>query len=134
MASDQLTSFIEKLKGKHILVVEDHPSLADVLLRLMRQYGIRVTHARDGKEAIKEIKTEAPDIILLDLSLPDMSGLEFARFVRRNEKTKLIPIIAMSGSVNARESSLQSGCNDFVQKPFRLPEMFAKIAKCLEQG
>ena len=133
MENDQVPSFVEKLKGKHVLVVEDNLALADILLRLMRHYGIRATHAKDGNEAIKQIEKEGPDIILLDIGLPDMNGLEIARFVRQNESTKSVVIVAMSG-FDARESSLQNGCNAFLHKPFRLPDLLAKIAKCLEQG
>jgi CheY-like chemotaxis protein len=127
MTRDQLTSCLEKLKGKHILVVEDQALFADILLRLTKQHGIRLSHAESGNKAIKAIEENTPDVILLDLLLPDMDGLEFAQFVRRNENTKSVPIIAMSGEPRRRESSLQNGCNAFIQKPFRLPELFSQI-------
>ena len=100
-------------------------------MRVTKQYGIRVSHAASGEKAFRAIEKTIPDVILLDLRLPDMNGLEFARFVHQNEKTKLLPIIAISGSSDAKESCLQVGCAAFVQKPFRLPALLIQIVKCL---
>jgi CheY-like chemotaxis protein len=81
----------KKLQGKRILVVEDHPSLSKILTLVLRRYG-HPSQAHSGKDALEQIEHKAPDLILLDLSLPDMNGLEIARLVRRNEKTSRIPI------------------------------------------
>jgi CheY-like chemotaxis protein len=107
----------EKLQGKRILVVEDQPLVSEILTDLLRRYD-HPSHAHSGKEALQQIKHKAPDAILLDLSLPDMNGLEVARLVRRNEKTSRIPILAMSGSPMDKKKCLQMGCDDFILKPF----------------
>ena len=117
----------EKLKGKHILVVEDYPLMGALLMDLLKQYN-HASYARSGNEAIKEIKQKRPDIILLDLSLPDMSGLEVARRLRNNQRTKSIPILAMSGSAIEKKTCLEAGCNDFILKPFDTSQLLAQLA------
>ena len=107
----------KKLQGKRILVVEDQPLLRELLTELLSRYD-HPSQANSGKDALEQIEQKAPDIILLDLNLPDMNGLEVARQVRRSEKTSRIPILAMSASPMDKKKCLEIGCNDFVQKPF----------------
>jgi CheY-like chemotaxis protein len=87
----------KKFHSKRILVVEDHSSVSEILIDLLRRYG-HPSHASSGSDALQQIKRKPPDVILLDLSLPDMNGLEVARLVRRDENTNCIPILAMSAS------------------------------------
>jgi two-component system, OmpR family, phosphate regulon response regulator PhoB len=117
-----------KLKGKHILVVEDHPHMGALLMDILKHYD-HASYARSGKEAMTEIKQKPPDIVLLDLSLPDMSGLEIARKLRSNQRTKSIPILAMSGSQIEKKACLEAGCNDFILKPFDTSQLLAQLAK-----
>ena len=107
----------KKLQGKRILVVEDQPLLRELLTELLSRYD-HPSQANSGKDALEQIEHKTPDIILLDLNLPDMNGLEVARQVRRSEKTSRIPILAMSASPMDKKKCLEMGCNDFVQKPF----------------
>src|SRR5262245_30708349 len=86
----------KKLQGKRILVVEDYPLISELLKDLLSRY-CYPSEAHSGRDALEQIEHETPDVILLDLCLPDISGLEVARVVRQNEKTKSIPILAMSG-------------------------------------
>jgi two-component system, OmpR family, phosphate regulon response regulator PhoB len=117
----------EKLKGKHILVVEDYPLMGALLMDILKRYD-HASYASSGNEAIKEIKQKPPDIVLLDLSLPDMSGLEVARKLRNNQRTKSIPILAMSGSQIEKKECLEAGCNDFILKPFDTSQLLAQLA------
>jgi two-component system phosphate regulon response regulator PhoB len=117
----------EKLKGKHILVVEDYPLMGALLMDLLKRYG-HASYASSGNEAIKEIKQKPPDIVLLDLRLPDMSGLEVARKLRNNQRTKSIPILAMSGFQIEKKEWLEAGCNDFILKPFDTSQLLAQLA------
>jgi len=92
------------LKGKHILIVEDYSHLADILARLAQRYGIRVSHAEiSGTKALDAIKQELPDFILLDLGLPDMNGLAVMTRLRRDEKTRSVPILAMGNTPAERK-------------------------------
>jgi two-component system KDP operon response regulator KdpE len=128
MARDRRNSDLKKLGDKRILVVEDHPFVAEVLTALLTLFD-HPSHAESGLEALKQIKQKTPNIILLDLGLPDINGLEFVKLVRQNEKTKSIPILAMSGSPTDRRNCLQAGCDDFILKPFSTSTLLARLSK-----
>ena len=117
----------EKLKDKRILVVEDEPLVSEILMYLLRRYD-HPSQAHSGKDALEQIKHKAPDVILLDLNLPDMNGLEIARLVRRDEKTSRIPILAISGSPLDEKKCLQMGCNDFIHKPFSVSTLMVRLS------
>ena len=111
----------KKLQGKRILIVEDHPSVSRILADVLGRYGYP-SHANSGRDALKQIEHKAPDLILLDLRLPDMNGLEVARLVRRDEKIRHTPILAMSASPMDYKKCLEAGCNDFY--PQALPSIY----------
>jgi DNA-binding response OmpR family regulator len=117
----------EKFLGKRILVVEDHSLISEVLIDLLKRYG-HPSHAHTGSDALEQIRKKAPDVILLDLSLPDMNGLEVAKMLRRSEKTNSIPILAMSASRMDRKKCLQMGCNDFILKPFSVSGLLVRLS------
>jgi DNA-binding response OmpR family regulator len=122
---------VAKLNGKHILIVEDHPSLADIFRKILNLCGVRVSQAESGKAALQKCETEPPDIILLDLGLPDMNGLDVAMRVRQNTRAKSVPIIAVSASGDSRENCLRVGCNDFIVKPFAASELLARMSSLM---
>jgi two-component system, OmpR family, KDP operon response regulator KdpE len=128
MARDRGKSGIKKLADKQILVVEDHPFLGEILTALLTLFD-HPSHAESGKEALKQIQQKRPNIILLDLGLPDMTGLEFVKLVRQNETTKSIRILAMSGSPMDKPNCLQAGCDDFILKPFSTSTLLAQLSK-----
>jgi CheY-like chemotaxis protein len=128
MAHNRRKSGLKKLGEKQILVVEDHPFVGEILTALLTLFD-HPSHAGSGKEALKQIKQKRPDIILLDLRLPDMNGLELARLLRQNETTKSIRILAMSGSPMERRNWLQAGCDDFILKPFSTSTLLARLSK-----
>jgi CheY-like chemotaxis protein len=117
----------KKLQGKRILVVEDQPLVSEILIDLLGRYD-HPSQANSGREALEQIKQKAPDVILLDLSLPDIHGLEVVRLVRRNEKTRPIPILAMSGSPMDKNKCLEMGCNDFILKPFTVSSLLVRLS------
>lgn len=117
----------KKLQGKRILVVEDQPLVSELLTDLLRLYD-HPSQASSGKDALAQIKHKAPDVILLDLSLPDMNGLEVARLVRRNDKTSRIPILAMSANPMNKRKCLEMGCNDFIHKPFSVSTLLTRLS------
>jgi DNA-binding response OmpR family regulator len=117
----------KKLQGKRILVVEDYTSLCEILTTILGRYG-QASHAHSAKDALEQIKHKAPDLILLDLGLPDMNGLEVAMIVRRNEKTRRIPILAMSGNPMHKKNSLEVDCNDFILKPFSVATLLVRLS------
>jgi CheY-like chemotaxis protein len=129
MAPDKRKPNTKKLQGKRILIVEDHPSVSEILTNLLRSY-CHPSNANSGRDALERIELKAPDVILLDLSLPDMNGLEIARLVRQNEKTSHIPILAMSGSRSPtdKRECLEMGCNDFIDKPFSVSTLLLRLS------
>ncbi len=105
---------------KKILVVEDDLDLVELLCFNLRRAGFSVGTANDGIEALKKARTLSPDLILLDLMLPELDGLAVCEILRRDPATAAVPIImltAMSGQI-ARFTGLSSGANDFITKPF----------------
>ena len=123
----------EKLKGKRVLVVEDYPQVGKILKHLLARYA-HASHASSGKEALKIIEENPPDIILLDLTLPDISGLEVARRVRRNKRTKSIRILAMSATPVDKRRWSKSGCNDFILKPFTIPILLDRLSNLIRRS
>jgi DNA-binding response OmpR family regulator len=107
--------------------VEDQPLVSELLTDLLRLYD-HPSQANSGKDALEQIKHKAPDVILLDLSLPDMNGLEVARLVRLNKKTSHIPILAMSGNPMDKRKCLEMGCNDFIHKPFSVSTLLVRLS------
>jgi DNA-binding response OmpR family regulator len=128
MDQGSTADWIEKLKGRHILIVEDHPSLAEIFRKILDPCGVRISEAESGKTALKKVAVEPPDIILLDLGLPDMNGLDVAIRVRRNKKAKSVAIIAVTASSDLRDRCLRVGCNDFILKPFAASELLARMS------
>src|SRR5215468_10602505 len=127
MAPDKGKRNAKKFRGKRILKVEDYSLISEVLIDLLKRYG-HVSHAHTGSDALEQIKKQAPDLILLDLRLPDMHGLELAKMLRGNAKTNSIPILAMSASRMDKEKCLQMGCNDFILKPFSVSGLLVQLS------
>src|SRR5215471_2886359 len=120
----------KRLQGKRILVVEDYPLMGEILSETLSDYG-HASHVLTGRDALQQIERNAPDVILLDLNLPDMNGLEVIRVLRQNEKTKSIPILAMSGSPMDKRKCLEMGCNDFIPKPFTVSSLLLQLLELI---
>ena len=118
---------------KKILIVEDNIDLIHVLGLALELQGYEIIRTTDGKQALDMAASKLPDLILLDLSLPDMDGLEIVRQIRRNPKTCSTPILVTSGRnfLHDKEECLQSGCDDYMSKPFTPKELVARIEKLL---
>src|SRR4030095_9361529 len=123
MAPPERKPNTKKLQGKQILVVEDQPLVSEILTDLLRRYD-HPTHAGSGRDALEQIKQKAPDVILLDLTLPDMNGLD----VCRNEKTSCIHILARRGTPIDEKKCLEMGCNDFILKPFSVSSLLVRLS------
>lgn len=116
-----------------ILFVEDSTTQAKVVKGFLEKKGYEVVWVENGKSAIETAKSQIPDVILLDLMLPDLNGNEVARWLRLNENTKGIPIIMLTvkGSVADRVIGLEAGADDYLPKPFDEIELNARIYACL---
>jgi len=122
------------LMAKKILIVEDNLDLIDYLQDLLHNLDYDAIVATDGKQAVDMAADQRPDLILMDVVLPEMNGLEAARRIRQKPESCSIPILAVTARVlpQAREQCLQSGCTDFISKPFTPKELASRIAKLLQ--
>jgi CheY-like chemotaxis protein len=120
---------------KRILLVEDNEQNRDMLSRRLRKKGYLVSEAIDGLQAIEMAGAEMPELILMDISLPELDGLEATRRIRADAKTGDIPIIALTAHAlpTDREQALQAGCNDFDTKPVDMPRLLEKISTQLSE-
>ena len=118
-----------------ILLVEDNEMNRDMLSRRLEKRGYVLVMAVDGPQALEMARSETPDLILMDLSLPEMDGWEVARRLRADDATERIPIIALTAHAMAgdREKALEAGCNDYDIKPVDLPRLHEKIRALLER-
>ena len=110
-----------------ILLVEDDRSLAAGLARALANEGFSVNHVADGRAALHVVATEPPDIIVLDLGLPDMDGLEVLRSIRQSGSRIPVLVLTARSSVDARVAGLDTGADDYLPKPFNTPELIARL-------
>jgi DNA-binding response OmpR family regulator len=121
------------LPAASVLVVEDEPSIADPFASALLRGGFRPTVARTGAEALRAVHELAPDVVLLDLALPDADGRDVCRQIRAGSDVPII-IITASGSVTDRVVGLELGADDYVVKPFAVGEVIARIRAVLRRG
>ena len=116
-----------------ILLVEDNEVNRDMLSRRLAKRGYELSIAIDGAEAVAMAKSESPDLILMDMSLPVMHGWEATRKIKANSDTQSIPVIALTAHAMAgdREKAMESGCDEFETKPVELPRLLEKIETLL---
>lgn len=121
---------------KKILLVDDNQDLHDIIRRLLTVMGYESISAASAKEALVTAISETPDLILLDIGLPDMDGRDAARLLRSNPATKNIPILALSAGFDVAldKSCLEAGCNDYAEKPVRYEVLREKLRSLLESG
>jgi CheY-like chemotaxis protein len=120
---------------KRILIVEDNEMNRDVLSRHLQRRGYDVAVAADGTLGLAAAETRRPDLILMDLGLPEIDGWECTRRLKANAATCGIPIIALSAHamVGDRERALEVGCDDFDTKPIDLTSLLLKMERLLER-
>jgi CheY-like chemotaxis protein len=116
-----------------ILLVEDNEMNRDMLSRRLIRNGFEVAMAVDGAKGVAMASSEKPDLILMDMSLPEIDGWEATRRVKADPATKAIPVIALTAHAMAedREKALAAGCDDFDTKPVELPRLLEKIQALL---
>ncbi len=119
-----------------ILLVEDNEENRDALSRRLQRRGYKVVIAIDGKQGIALAQSEAPDVILLDISLPEMDGWDVARALRASEATRRLPVIALTAHAMSgdREKALEAGCDEYHTKPVQLPRLLAQMQELLKRG
>lgn len=116
-----------------ILLVEDNEMNRDMLSRRLERKGYAIVMALDGQQAVDMAASEAPALILMDMSLPIIDGWEATRRVKANEATKHIPIIALTAHAmqGDEEKAREAGCDDYDTKPVELPRLLEKMERLL---
>jgi two-component system, cell cycle response regulator DivK len=116
-----------------LLLVEDNEMNRDMLSRRLARKGYEVIIAVDGAAGVNLARTENPDLILMDMTLPVMNGWDATRALKGDDKTRAIPVIALTAlaMVGDREKALEAGCDDYDTKPVELPRLLDKIEALL---
>jgi two-component system cell cycle response regulator DivK len=115
--------------GKTILIVEDEPRNLKLLRDLLQRFGYEILEASDGEQGVKSAGEKMPDLILMDIMMPKMDGLEATRIIKADPKTKHIPIIALTSYAmkGDREKTIEAGCDGYIAKPIDIKEVLKTI-------
>jgi DNA-binding response OmpR family regulator len=118
-----------------ILLVEDNEMNRDMLLRRLERKGFEVIVAIDGQEGVNKTKECLPDLVLMDVDLPIINGLEATQQIKANATTKSIPVIALTAHtlVEDRTKALEAGCEDYDTKPIEFTRLLEKMDACLKK-
>jgi two-component system cell cycle response regulator DivK len=119
-----------------ILIVEDNPMNRDMLSRRLIRAGHSVLMAADGRQGIETAMREMPDLILMDMSLPEIDGWEATRRLKSDKLTRRIPVIALTAHAMSsdRQRCMEAGCDDYDTKPVDFQRLTAKIQAALQAG
>ncbi|HEY6197756.1 MAG TPA: response regulator [Candidatus Binatia bacterium] len=120
---------------KRILLVEDNPATIDVVQKELEFLGYDAITADTGDKAVAMAEAHLPDLIIMDISLPGMDGLQATGLIRKNPKTQSIPVLAATARAlpGDRDKCIQSGCTDYIAKPFTHRELGAALKKILKE-
>lgn len=119
--------------GARVLVVDDETQLRRALRRSLEGHGYAVHEAEDGAEALREHESFRPDVVLLDLMLPDTSGVDVCRELRRSYRTPII-VLSVVGDEKTKVAALDEGADDYLTKPFGMDELLARVRVALRRG
>ncbi len=116
-----------------ILIVEDNEMNRDMLSRRLERRGFAIVMAMDGQQGVEMTRSEKPDLILMDMSLPVMDGWAATQAIKADPELSKIPVIALTAHAMAgdREKAMAAGCDDYDTKPIELPRLLEKIGKFL---
>jgi two-component system, cell cycle response regulator DivK len=126
----------ERAPMTKVLVVEDNEMNRDMLSRRLVRRGFQVIFAVDGQQGIELARSERPDIILMDMSLPVVDGWEATRRVKSDDATRSVPVIGLTAHAMAgdREKAIEAGCDDYDTKPVELERLIGKMERLLGAG
>jgi phosphate regulon transcriptional regulator PhoB len=122
--------------GGRVLIVEDEPDIRDLLAFHLEREGYDVTRARTGADALRQVRARPPDLILLDLMLPELGGLDVCRRLRQDPRTASVPIVMLTarGEEVDRILGLELGADDYIVKPFSPKEVVARVRAVLRRA
>lgn len=124
---------MSKADATDLLLVEDVPSLANVYREFLKKAGFDVTHVSLGTDALNHIRTHLPKLVILDLQLPDMAGLDILRTLQSEDLPTAAVVITAHGSINTAVEAMQAGAADFIVKPFAAERLIVTVRNALER-
>lgn len=121
---------------KKILVVDDEKDIVDLITFNLEKEGFAAIKAYDGEKALELVKAKKPDLVILDLMLPGIRGLEVCKFIRKNRETETLPIIMLTAKGDQVDKilGLEMGADDYVTKPFNVGELIARVRAVLRRS
>ncbi len=119
-----------------ILIVDDEQDIVELVSYNMEKEGFKTVKAFDGEAALKQVKTQKPNLIILDLMLPKMNGLDVCRVIRGNSETASLPIIMLTAKSDEIDKiiGLENGADDYITKPFSVKELVARVRTILRRA
>ena len=127
-----MTSFSQPTSTPLVLVVEDEPNIAGVLSAYLERDGLRIRMAHDGEEALQSFRQLRPDLVLLDIHLPKVDGVDVLKMIRSDGDVPVIMVTALADDVD-KLLALRMGADDYVVKPFNPPEVVARVRAVLRR-
>ena len=126
----------DKFKNQKILVVEDEPDLQEILTQVLSGAGYSVRAAGNGEEGLNLFDEFSPDLALLDVHLPDMSGFEVCRKIRQHKNRSKTPVIicTVRSETSGVAEGLNSGADDYILKPFEIDNLLERVGEVLEKA
>lgn len=121
------------MEGKKIMICDDDLGILEVVEMMLEIEGYTVFKESNSTNLLSEIKRVSPDLLLMDLWMPVLSGDQILKIIRSTEELKKLPVIILSASVDGREISSEAGANAFIPKPFNMDEMINDISNLLVQ-
>ncbi|MGM0568514.1 MAG: response regulator [Elusimicrobiota bacterium] len=120
-------------KKKHILLVDDNEGFRETFTRVLSHFKYKITEVSSGREALEKINEELPDLVILDIGLPDISGIDILKTVKNMEKTEKVKVLMLSaiGKMGMVDKGFKYGADDYLIKPADINEVKEKIEKLL---
>ena len=125
---------MNEIETRHILCIEDEPEMIDLIRLILGRRGFEVIGAAGGKEGLEKVRQDPPDLILLDLMMPDIDGWEVYQQIKADEKTKKIPVIVVTAKAQSIDKVLGlhiAKVDDYIAKPFSPQELLNSVDKVL---
>ncbi|MFC1837388.1 response regulator [Thermodesulfobacteriota bacterium] len=119
-----------------ILIVEDNQDSRELVVKVLKAKGYKIIEAVDGEEALQKLTEERPDLVLMDISIPKIDGLEVARRIKAQEELSDIPIVALTAHAmkGDREKAMQAGCDGYIPKPINVRELPEQVRQFMKMN
>ncbi len=117
----------------HVLLIEDEPNIAEAIRFILSRDGLRVSHLADGLGALAAVRSDRPDLVILDHMLPGLSGLEILGAIRADPETRTIPVMMLTARGRDREAAERAGADRFISKPFSNAEILAEVRAMIDR-